>query len=455
MSQALSRSAVALALALCATSGRAQGPEQELLGLIGADRPWAVVPDALFERLGWDLPDGGEQVRRLAEATPRSAIDPEALEKLDATRLGYRPRWYAHRYSYYGLEWDVTGLLLEPLAPEPGLPTLAFINGGSANWYEFFVDPLNQPGLGQYLAQRIPVLLITIPGNYRPGGWEEPPEQRRPRYLLDRELGDDEIAARNAIFTFTLIVEGVAQLVEEAVPGRLLIAGHSTGGEIQYLLRDRLKGKLAGLSIGWGTGGPAHVRRGWDEERGEAGDSGYPPVTQVRARSARGYVGSYIGPLNPVPGGTPLEVAEGWFARSSGRRPQFKQVLQDVEHRGERQLRERVAGEIRAVLARTDLGVDAEEGVADLFSTLRTPLDGYRRMLFMVGSLDRGHWAEDPERAREVEVAAAFREANPGLAARVVAFATPMTHYGHIEKPRPLAAALVTGVRWLTEEEAP
>ena len=78
------------------------------------------------------------------------------------------------RYRYYGLDWDITGLQLTPNAPEPGLPTLAIINGGSANWYEFFLDPRNEPGLAQFLAQRLPVMLVTIPGNYTSGGWTNP-----------------------------------------------------------------------------------------------------------------------------------------------------------------------------------------------------------------------------------------------------------------------------------------
>ena len=31
------------------------------------------------------------------------------------------------------------------------------IDGGSANWYEFFVDQFNSPGLGQHLVQKVPV----------------------------------------------------------------------------------------------------------------------------------------------------------------------------------------------------------------------------------------------------------------------------------------------------------
>lgn len=442
----------AVAMLAAAATARADpsAAERQLRALIAADEPYTVVPPAVFDALGWDLPDDGERVRSLARFAPGGAIDPEALERIDPARIGYRARWIAHRYEYYGLEWDITGLKLEPLSPEPGLPTIALINGGSANWYEFFVDPMNGPGVAQYLAQRAPVLLITIPGNYRPGGWPEPIPLRQPQYLLDRHLGEKEVAARNAMFTFTLIVEGVAQLVEKAVDGNLLLVGHSTGGEIQFLLKDRLRDRLQGRSLGWGTGGPAGLRRAWEDTRRDAAPS-YPPISRIRYRTPASYAGTYVGPLNPVPGASPREVAEAWFAQESRRRPQFKQVLQDVEHRGESELLPKMREELQAAVREAGLRVDTARVAADYFSTMRTDITGYRRVISNSGALDEGHWAADPQKAREVALAARFREANPGAEVRVIAYGTPMTHYGHIERPRQLAAALLAGARWLME----
>jgi hypothetical protein len=40
------------------------------------------------------------------------------------------------------------GLQLTPAHPVPNLPTLTIIGGGAANCGEFFIDPLNRPGLG-------------------------------------------------------------------------------------------------------------------------------------------------------------------------------------------------------------------------------------------------------------------------------------------------------------------
>jgi pimeloyl-ACP methyl ester carboxylesterase len=324
------------------------------------------------------------------------------------------------------------------------------IHGGAANWYEFFLDPMNGPGLAQYLAQKTSVVLVTIPGNYRPGGWPEPIVLRAPQFLLDRELPGEENKARNAMLTFTLIAEGVAQLVEKHVPGPLLIVGHSTGGEIQFLLKERLRAQLRGLSLGWGTGGPAHVRRGWDDESKRSREAS-PSITTLRYRDPKTYARNYVGPLNPVPGTTPVEVAEGWFARESRRRPQFKQVLQDVEHRGETAELPRMRGDLARAVASAGLPVDTARVVADYFSTMRTGLAGYRRMVSNSGSGDQGHWAQDPAQAREVALARRFRAENPRAEIRVLAYETPMTHYGHIERPRALAAALLAGARWLAE----
>jgi len=433
---------------------RAADAESQLLESLHHPRRYTVVPQDLFQRLGWDLPDGGARVKALADAAPGGAFDPRDLEKLPVDALGYRAAWHVVRYRHYNLDWDITGLLLSPAAPVPSLPTVAFINGGSANWYEFFVDPSNRPAVAQYLAQRVPVLLVTIPGNYRPGGWSEPIAARKPPYLLDRKLTDAEAAARNAIFTFSMVAEGVAQLVERATTGPLLIAGHSTGGEIQFLLQRRLGLRLNGYSLGWGTGGPASIRRTWNDEAAGARNRGnrrrqYPPLAVLRPRTVDEYSRSYIGPLNPLGPGTPVEIADRWFAREQRRRPQFKQVLQDLEHQGEVEHREEAARAIRAAIAAAGLPVDPKAVIEDLFSTTTAPLEGYRRMIWTTALGDDGHWDADAERARELFVADAFRRANPDADVRVLVFGVPMSHYGHIERPRELAGGLLAAVKWL------
>lgn len=428
---------------------------QHVGDLLSPDRAHAALPAAVFDTLGWELPDGGRTVKAIADAAPGGAFDPRQLEKAGSAALGYRARWHVVRYRYYGLDWDMTGLQLTPNRPEPGLPTLAIIHGGSANWYEFFVDPLNRPGLAQYLAQRLPVVLITIPGNFAEGGWTEASfAERIPGYVLARAISRDEARVRHAVFTFQLIAEGVRRLLEQTTTGPLLILGHSTGGELQFLLKESsLTNRLDGRSIGWGTGGPALITKAIDEEFGERADAvrqyaRYPRVDRLRPRDPAGYISSrYVGPLNPVRGGSPLEVAQAWFAAENRRRPQFKQVLQDMEHQGMVEHRARLEMEIRDTLRGTM--VDPADVIRDLFSTMAAPLTGYRRMAWVVGRLDDGHWAERPEKAREWKMAERFRKENPGAAIRVLLVDAPVTHYGHIERPKQLASVLLDVVRWL------
>ncbi len=432
-----------------------QGPVGDrVVQSLREDRPYHSVPRDQFEQLGWELPDGGSTVKALADKAPGGAFDPRTLESVPSQTLGYTARWLVVRYKLYGVDWDISALHLVPNNPIPNLPTVAVIDGGSANWYEFFVDPLNRPGLGQYLAQRVPVLLITIPGNYRHGGWTEPAyEKRIPGYLLDRDVSPEEARIRHSIYTFKVVTEGVRRLIEAKTTGPVVIVGHSTGGEVQFILsQSTLKDRLRGLSLGWGTGGPAALA-GMREFRGPREASDYPPVWDLNPRPPSAYARGYLGPLNPVwdPDKTRLEVATRWMSLEDRRRPQFKQTLQNVEHNSADNLRDHVAGQIRQALKGNRLGIGAEEVIGDLFTTMRAPVKGYRRMIWTVGALDDGHWNTDPEKARELQVANEFRKENPGTPIRVLLFDLPMTHYGHIEKPRQLAGGLVAALTWLMQ----
>lgn len=428
--------------------------EEQILGMLRQPQPYTTVPAGLFGRLGWDLPDGGAAVKALADAAPGSAFDPRNLERLPAAALGYKASWHVVRYRDYNLDWDITGLKLTPEHPVAGMPTLVIVHGGAANWYEFFVDPLNRPGLGQYLAQKIPVLLVTIPGNFRYGGWAgDDLAARVPAYVLDRDIGPAELRIRNAVFTFRVVADGVKKLVETVTTGPVVITGHSTGGEIQYLLQGTaLRRRTRGLSLGWGTGGPAGLDA-MRKFRGKQTSADYLDVWKIRPRPPSDYARGYLGPLNPVwdPDQSRQAMAGHWMSLERRRRPDFKQPLQDMEHQSAGNLRDYVAGQIRRTLQGNHLGVKADEVVADLFSTMRSPLTGYRRMIWTTASLDSGHWNPDPGKARELRVANEFRARNPGIPIRVLLFDVPMTHYGHIEKPRQLAGGIYTALRWLVQ----
>jgi hypothetical protein len=447
---------LATLLALAPAHRTAQGAaEDRIVDMLKESRPYHRVPPELFERLGFDLPDGGAAVKALADAAPGGAFDPRRVEQFPPATIGYQARWNVVRYKVYGLDWDISGLQLTPAAPMPNMPTLAIINGGSANWYEFFVDPLNRPGLGQFLAQKIPVVLVTIPGNYRHGGWTEKRyEQRIPGYLIDRDVPADEAKIRNAVYTFRVVTDGVAKLIEATTRGPVVLIGHSTGGEIQYILKDSaLKSRTQGLSMGWGTGGPAGLDA-MRKYRGEHTAADYPEIWNLSARPPTSYSRGYLGPLNPVwsDGQDRLEMAERWMGQlEATRRPQFKQKLQDIEHQSSDNLRDYVESQIRQALKGNTLGVKPDEVIADLFTTTRSPVKGYRKMIWTVGALDDGHWNPNPAEARELQVADEFRRANPGIPIRVLLFDVPMTHYGHVEKPRQLAGGLIAALRWLTQ----
>jgi hypothetical protein len=145
-----------------------------------------------------------------------------------------------------------------------------------------------------------------------------------------------------------------------------------------------------------------------------------------------------------------LEIAERWLSLEDRRRPNFKQVLQDVEHHGASELQEKIEVEIKEVLSTTQLRVNMEGVFKDLFYTNRSPITGYVKMIWTVGKWDKSHWHKnDTGMARELTIANQFRLKNPKTDIRVVVYDLPMTHYGHIEKPRQLASGLIAAMKWL------
>ena len=428
--------------------------EEELVQMLHEARPYHAVSPTMFDRLGWELPDAGTSVKALADDAPGGAFDPRKLEDLDASKLGYQARWHEVRYELYGLEWDIPGLHMNPENPMPDMPTLVIINGGTSNWYESFVDPLNRPGVGQYLAQKIPVLLVSIPGNYRHGGWTESDYgDRRPGYLLDHDVSAEEAKVRNAIYTFQLVAVGIKKLVEEVTSGPVVLLGPATEGENQFILHGTdLKHRMQGLSLGWGSGGTA----GLDiirEVRGSRTADNYLDIWELDGRGADYNAGSYLGPLNPVwnPDLSRLAIAGHWRALEHRRMPHFKHVLQSMEHAAADNLRDYVASQIHEVLEDTDLDVSEEEVIADLFATMRAPQTGYKKMIWTVSRLNTQSWDENPSEAREILVANEFRKKNPGIPIRVLLFDVPMTKYGHIERPKQLAGGLLAALRWLMQ----
>jgi hypothetical protein len=425
------------------------------------------MPQVDFMALGEDfeLPDGGRAVTELALKAPGGAFDPRDVAKIPAEKLGYKADWIVERYKRYNLEWDIPALRLTSLNPDAKkYPWVLIINGGAANWYEFYVDLRNGPGWTQYLAQKLNVMIVTIPGNFKYGGWEEPIHsiKRQPAYLLDRDLSMEEYELRNVLLTNSVIMQGLKALIMKHTQGEILIVGHSTSGELAMLANDdsELRTRLKGRYMGWGSGGPARLDRireakesmGLPAPLGTA--PGRPrPLSVLTRRDPNSYSRGYSGFLNPLyeAGMSHFQIAERWLEVEGRRRANFKQQVQDLEHGGDIDQKGRIEVEIESMLkkAGNPWGVNIEDVSKDLFSTHYTRMDGYSQMVWTTAHFDRNHWVpEDPMKSVEVFVAQEYRRKNPNAKVRLINWDPPMTHYGHLELPKQLAAAHYNVVRW-------
>lgn len=442
--------------------------EQKIWKLLDDDKAvYVTLPEADFRALGegFDLPDGGKSVTDLAMNAPGGAFDPRDVAKIPAATLGYKADWIVERYKRYNMDWDITALRLTSVNPEAKkYPWFIIMNGGAANFYEFFVDLKNRPGWSQYLAQKVNVMIISIPGNFKYGGWEEPVQsiKRQPAYLLDKDLPLSESEVRNSLMNNQLVLQGVKAIIMKHTKGDILMIGHSTSGEISMLANNdaELRARLNGRYFGWGSGGPARlarIRAIKAPESARAGGDGaglrQQPLEILSRRDAAGYSRGYSGFLNPLyePGMSHYEIGERWVASEARRRPQFKQQIQDLEHGGNVDQKGRVEVEIEKLLKKSGnpWGVNIEDVNKDLFSTQYTRMDGYKQMVWTVAHYDRNHWLpEDPKKGGEILVANEYRAKNPQAKVRLIIWDPPMTHYGHVELPKQLAAADYSVIRW-------
>ncbi|HSH70901.1 MAG TPA: hypothetical protein VK997_13340, partial [Deferrisomatales bacterium] len=267
-----------------------------------------------------------------------------------------------------------------------------------------------------------------------------------------------EVELRNAVYTNALVFAGLKRLVREHLDGDVLVVGHSTGGELAFLAAGDgdLGPRCGGRFLGWGSGGPSHWRREWELATGHRDRklrelAAYPTISRLRTRGSAEYARSgYVGELNPCDGDTAATRAADWLAREGRRRPNFKQVLQDVEHGAVVELRERFEGELRSAVASASLAVDGEAVARDLMAPAPGPVVPWVRMVWVVGRADRGHWNEGAEdAARERFVRDRFAASCPGVSAKVLLIDAALTHYGHVEAPAALASILHRAVAWL------
>ncbi len=440
------------------------------------------TPDFMALGEGFDIPDGGKSIETLAAGSPGGAFDPRDLEKIPAEKLGYKAEWIVERYKRYNLDWDITALKLTSNNPDAKkYPWFLIINGGAANWYEFYVDLKNRPGWAPYLAQKINVMIVTIPGNFKYGGWPMGIQDvtRQPQYLLDKELPTPEVYLRNGLINNQVVMQGLKQLIMKDTTGDILISGHSTSGELAMLAYQDpdLAAKLKGRYFGWGSGGPARLAltrplvqpssvRGAREAavgatrqagEGEGGGSTKRrPLEVLSRRDVPTYTRGYTWFLNNMyePGDSLNDVAGKWLESEARRRPQFKQQIQDMEHGSGYGEKGYIEVELKRLIkaAGNPPGLVFEDVQKDLMSTYFTRMDGFKKMVWTVGHMDRNHWLpEDPMNAPEVYVANEFRKSNPDIPVRLIVWDPQLTHYGHLELPKQKAAADYSVIRWLMQ----
>ena len=358
--------------------------------------------DALPVRLGWEQwleigPPRGETAIEIREVTARFA------------RNGY--------------EWDIHGRLYTPEEAVAGAPAFVFFHGGADSEMVFDQTPDRRPGQARVLAaQGYSVLAVTYPGHYPPGNrWQQPIATRQPLYLLDRDLPEDEVLARNLACTFNVILEGAARLVADHLAGRDIIAwGHSTGGPMAAALyRFATGNRVIGLA-GFGSGGPDGWRKAWRDETG-AEKFVELPVDHVSRRSPDTYRASgYEDPEDLCPWGGP----EDLFAwAESAHRSQIKTSLCDNQHRG-------IVEILPDYAARTGL---PEAEYLDHLADPDAEWLGSISVLLLVGDNDKGHWVAGENLAdkREMYMAGKYRDA--GVKRCHVALIPRYGHFGFME----------------------
>lgn len=333
------------------------------------------------------------------------------------TEVEFRAAEVWARYRRNGYDWDMHGTVYTPkqeLDPRRGF---VFFHGGAGSEKIMDLTPDKRPGLARVLAsQGFKVLTLTYPGHYPPGGvWHSPVAERNPIYLKDRNLPLEEILDRNLKCTFNVILQGAAQLADEHLAGREIIAfGHSTGGPMAtHLTRFSQKTEVIGI-VGFGSGGPDSWRLEW---RNKTGAESYveKPIDHVSRRSPDSFKeAGYVDPADLTPWGG----ADDYIRLVSPLRSQLKTSLCDNQHNA-------ALGILEEYPRRTGLPR------AEYFDHLLDPDPNWLksiRVLLVVGENDKGHWVkgEKLEHKREMFMGAKYADSTRG--AHVVL----IPRYGHV-----------------------
>jgi pimeloyl-ACP methyl ester carboxylesterase len=163
------------------------------------------------------------------------------------------------RYRRNGYNWDIHGKLYTPEQEAMPDTAILMVHGGSVNESTFDKIPHNRPGWARVVAaQGFRVLTISHPGLWPPGGvWPKNAAERKPIFLLDKEIDSQELEDRLLKYTFNLVVQGIATLVDLNLSGRkLLVFGHSIGARLVVdLWRFTKMVHVTGI-LGFGSLGP-------------------------------------------------------------------------------------------------------------------------------------------------------------------------------------------------------
>ncbi|MBI3042633.1 MAG: hypothetical protein HYY78_07385 [Betaproteobacteria bacterium] len=265
------------------------------------------------------------------------------------------------------------------------------------NELDFQATPDGRPGLARVLAaQGFQVLTPSYPGLWPRGGkWRAPVTERKPFYLLDRDIVEEECRDRLLKATYQVYMQGMGALVEQDLAGQKLFAmGHSTGGPMAVDLCKYLKtARVTGL-VGWGSGGCDKWILEWRESLG------LPPVGVGEAHKQRA-IGNLLyrtveeyrhsSGYEDAPELTPWGRMEQRFELGRETTPLFNPDLQVTSHHGDLK---------RLADYRKATGLPMEEYVAQLEEPDGRFLAGLK-VLLMVGENDKNHWIRGGERMEE------------------------------------------------------
>ncbi|MFH0748783.1 MAG: alpha/beta hydrolase [Candidatus Bathyarchaeota archaeon] len=161
----------------------------------------------------------------------------------------YSIREVIARYSRNGYDWDIHGTLYFPEKEAISGNAIVMVHGGGVNELTFNRTPHGLGWAHILASQGFKILTISYPGLWPPNGsWPTNPQERTPIFLLDREIASAELKDRILKYTFNLVVQGIATLVNQNLCGNnILVFGHSIGARLVIDLGKFPNIKIVGI----------------------------------------------------------------------------------------------------------------------------------------------------------------------------------------------------------------